>query len=164
MGNFFRITVLVITGFLFTCFSYSSEFNLADDYMQAYSEFDMKRLAEFYSDDAIFIDPTSEIWGDKAVKMYGKEQIFKRWEALFLRFDKISAAYNVKTKYHSAGHSVYTGKVKFSTVKKGEAETSTSCAFITTIISVKEGKVVEHRDYFDYDTWKASKKIGDQDC
>lgn len=140
----------------------ASESKLADEYMKAYATFDVDKLSTFYSDNAVFTDPTSEIWGEYAWNMNGKKAIVKRMKSFFSEFDKASVEYNVKEKYESAGYTIYTGKAKFAFVKKGVLETS--CLLVTTIISTNDGKVTEHRDYLDYDNLETSKKVGDQSC
>jgi ketosteroid isomerase-like protein len=60
----------------------------------------------------------------------------------------------MREKYESAGHVVYSGKVKAITESGGVLEVV--CAAVTTIITVKAGKVVEHRDYVDYTIYENS--------
>ncbi|MGH1541536.1 MAG: hypothetical protein ACRBHB_14005 [Arenicella sp.] len=161
-------TNLCLNGLIFagtalvTVAAQSSEPNVADEYMKVYANFDVNKLETFYSKNAKFKDPTSEMWGEYAWNIDGKEHIIKRMKSFFSGFESSSAKYIIREKYASAGHHVYTGKVKFSFTKEGVLETT--CMAITTIVSVKGDKVVEHRDYIDYDNLESSKKTGDQNC
>ena len=129
------LTLLLISIFIPTL-TYSNDRDIADEYMKAYSQFDLNEMTRFYTTDARFRDPTSDMWGEHA--------------------------WNIDEKYESGGHTIYTGKVKYSGLKAGEL--TTRCLLISTVVSVKDGKVVEHRDYIDYANFDIARKSGDQDC
>ena len=139
-----------------------AESNVADEYIEAYYVFDVEKIGAFYADDAKFNDPTSEIFGKYAFVQSGKLEILKGLNKFVANYDEISMAVDIKQQYESAGHNVYTGMAKVTTVKGGVLKTS--CAFLTTIISVKDEKVVEHRDYYDYKMAQKTGKTGDQNC
>ena len=155
-------TLILTTSTLVTSLAHGDALSVADNYMKAYAKFDLDAMSKFYADDAIFRDPTSDMWGDYAWNMDGKEKIISRMKAFFNDYESGSASYAIKEKYESSGHTIYTGKVKYSLTKNGELQTR--CMRISTVVSVKDGKVVEHRDYIDYANFDTSKKIGDQDC
>jgi ketosteroid isomerase-like protein len=134
----------------------------ASRYLDAYRHFDVAGMASFYEDDAVFTDPTSEIYGKDAYNMEGKDKIVKRLNGFVGMYDSISLDFRVSDTYESAGHVVFLGKAKVILVKDGSK--STMCGKLTTIISVKDEKVIEHRDYFDYDAANKNLKKGDQDC
>ncbi len=140
----------------------SRELSVADEYMKAYAIFDLKKMEKFYSTNAKFLDPTSEVWGEHAFMKHSKEEIIAGLTSFISNYDKVSLEYSIRERYESAGHNVYSGKTKVTLRKNGVIETS--CAPITTIITVKDGKVIEHRDYFDYKTAEATNRKGDQDC
>ena len=139
-----------------------AETSLADRYLDAYRDFDVQKMAEFYSDDAVFIDPTAEFWGGDGFNKQGKETVVAGLNDFVSKFDDINLDFNVDHHYEAAGYNVYTGMAKLELLKKGKL--TTSCGRLTTIVSVKEDKVIEHRDYFDYKHSKATRKKGDQDC
>ena len=152
----------LISATLISSIAHSDDAKIADAYMKAYARFDLDAMSAFYSDDAKFRDPTSDMWGEYAWNMDGKQKIIDRMKAFFADYEDSAATYAVKEKYESSGHTIYTGKVKYSLTKNGELQTR--CMRISTVVSVKDGKVVEHRDYIDYDNFDTSMKVGDQDC
>lgn len=161
MNITFRLVGLMVS-MLIASISARAESNVADEYIKAYYVFDVERIGAFYADEAKFNDPTSEIFGQYAFIQSGKFEILEGLSAYVANYDKISMAIDIKQQYESAGHNVYTGMAKVTTVKGGVLKTS--CAFLTTIISVKDKKVVEHRDYYDYKMAEKTGKTGDQNC
>ena len=157
-------SVLIATALLTTGIAQGADSSVADAYMKVYtdSKASFEELGKLYSKDVVFRDPTSDKWGEYAWNIDGRSKILEAMKTHASQFDEISISYRTQVKYTSSGHTVYTGKVKLSQVKDNVLETI--CSPITTIISVRDGKVVEHRDYVDYDTWESSKKKGDQDC
>lgn len=153
---------LLATAFALATPTQGASTNVAAEYMRAYSIFDVGALASFYSENALFRDPTSEVWGESAWNMDGKADILRRIESFASKYDNVSIDYNVREQYESAGYNVFTGKAKISYEKDGTLETR--CLLVTTIVTTKDGKVAEHRDYFDYANYEASKKAGDQIC
>lgn len=155
------IKAVLLTAALIAGAAHGDDSGIIDDYMKAFFAFDVKKLSEYYTEDAIFRDPTSEVWGEESAwNMDGKEQIMKKMNSFLSNYDEVTIQYNVKTRYESGGHHVFTGKSKVSYEKQGALETA--CVAVTSVVSVKDGKVVEHRDYYDYDNFK--KIPGDQDC
>ncbi len=123
---------------------------VADAYLKVYQVFDLEKMEPFYSEDAIFYDPTSEMWGEDGFHWRGKKEIMEGMRKLVAEFNP-KMEYIVKERYESAGHVVYSGKGRAVAVEDGA--TRISCNAVTTVITVKAGKVVEHRDYADYATY-----------
>jgi ketosteroid isomerase-like protein len=134
----------------------------ASRYLDAYRHFDVNGMASFYEDDAVFTDPTSEIYGKNAYNMEGKDKIVEKLSGFVKMYDSISLDFRVTDTYEAAGHVVFLGQAKVVLVKDGSK--STMCGKLTTIISVKAERVSEHRDYFDYEAANKSLKQGDQKC
>jgi ketosteroid isomerase-like protein len=136
---------------------------IADEYLEAYKVFDVKKMASFYQEDSVFIDPTSEIFGPKnTYTMKGQKVIVDTLSKLIEQTGGIVLDFDLKHKYEAGGHVTFIADLKLSS-GKGDNLT-TACAPITTIINIKEGKVIEHRDYFSYNQYMKTHKKGDQAC
>ena len=138
-----------------------SAMEIADAYLEVYVDFNLEKMEPFYSEDAVFIDPTSEVWGEDGFDWHGKKEVMAGMEAVVAEFNP-KVEYFIKEKYESAGHVVYTGKAKAITTVEGVIETA--CVAVTTIITVKAGKIAEHRDYVDYTTYENTDWTGNQEC
>lgn len=135
---------------------------IADQYIKAYQQFDIDKMATFYHQDSIFIDPTSAVYGEHQYHMIGKQAIIDKLTKFIKSVGKLTLDYQLEHRFEAAGHVVYQAMVK---VSSGHGDTlTTACGAITTIITIKEEKVVEHRDYFDYNNYTATNKKGQQQC
>jgi len=125
--------------------------NTASDYLAAYSTFDVEKMQPFYSDDAVFTDPTSrnQIPGFSEFTFEGKNAIIKGLGDYAAGYNSFSVHYEVKRRFESAGNVVFIADLSY------EGETKNGDRFaggapIVTVIKVKDGKIVRHTDYFDY--------------
>jgi len=135
---------------------------IADKYIIEYQKFDVDKMVNYYADDVVFIDPTSEIYGENNFHMQGKKNIVDKFTSLIKSYGQFTLKYNIKQKFETAGYVVYQGVLKSSTVN-GDS-TYSGCGAITTILTFKAGKITEHRDYFDYNGYKRTSKNADQTC
>jgi ketosteroid isomerase-like protein len=135
--------------------------DVAQRYLAAYSEFDIDRMADFYAEDAVFIDPTTEYWGEMFVAE-GRQAIVDKLKGFVGGFDEFSVTYHPEVRFDTAGYHIVSGMMKTRQVKDGDI--TTSCAPVVTIVSIKGGKVTEHRDYFDYEAGQENERAGEQDC
>ena len=131
--------------------SHPSAIEIADAYLEAYQAYDLDRLNEFYAPDAAFIDPTS-LDMSNPFNWTGKDEIVGHLRQYLENVSSATFYYDIQRKYESSGRVVYNAVGSF-TVKTPQMEISGS-APIVTIITVNDGKVIEHRDYVDYHTLK----------
>lgn len=123
---------------------------VADAYMAAYQELDEAALAGFYADDARFFDPTSyDMEGFAApFDFHGRDAILAGIATFKTDYGLVRVPYAVTTKIAGMHDVAYIGEVQSEVRVKGEMQ---RYAYpIVTIITVRDGKVIEHRDYVDY--------------
>lgn len=120
----------------------------AQDYLAAYSRMDLKALAEFYADDAAFNDPTStKVPGIGGPFVWrGRNEILAHiaeWKKSIRSLD-----YDVERIYEASGHVVFVGNVKpLTATPDGLVQYAYP---IVTVVTVADGRIVEHRDYTNY--------------
>lgn len=129
----------------------ASPIEVANAYLNAYSTFDTSIMAPFYADDAVFYDPTSskDDAGGAPIKLDGKAAILKELSDYAAQFNSFSLSYDVKQRYHANGVVVFIADLTWSLVDK-EDNAASGGAPIVTAITVKDGKVTRHVDYYDY--------------
>lgn len=128
---------------------------IADAYIDAYSAMDFDRMGSFYAEDAIFTDPTTLLYGAEGalIDIKGRDHIISMFKKYFEQLNGGGHRYETTEKYEAGGYVVYHATVHFNW-DGGRIQGS---APITTILHVVDGKIVEHRDYFDYHTATARK-------
>lgn len=129
---------------------------IAKDYLAAYSVFDFEKMRAHYSDDVLFTDPTSLVYGkdNATVDLKGKDVVLNALQKVVGQGGGGTLTFMPNHVFEAGGHVVFQGRLSFEWAGgkvKGEAP-------ITTIIRIQNGQVVEHRDYFDYRTAAASQK------
>ncbi|WP_428409364.1 nuclear transport factor 2 family protein [Hyphococcus sp.] len=143
--------------FLIAAHAHAEELNsadavsLAEDYLAAYSTFDVEKMAPFLSDDMVFADPTStEESADGGAFMFnGKEAVLKGLGDYAAQYQSFSVNYDVERQYESNGVVVFVAQLTYNLVTKDD-KTFTGAAPIVTAVTVKDGKVVKHLDLYDY--------------
>ncbi len=146
-----------IAAFSFSTISAAEDLNestariaLAKDYIAAYSTFDVTKMEPFYSDDAMFHDPTTSPPGtDGALLLTGKAAILKGLGDYAASFNRFSVEYKIERQYESNGVVVFIAQLSYMGESK-DGDKFAGSAPIVTAITVKDGKVVRHTDYFDY--------------
>lgn len=124
---------------------------IATGYLAAYSTFDVGKMAPFLSDEIVFVDPTSADQNADGgpFRFEGKAAVLKGLGDYAAQFKDFHVAYDVKRRYESEGNVVFVADLTWTVVTKDD-ETATGGAPIVTVVTVKDGKIVEHRDYYDY--------------
>lgn len=121
--------------------------DIADAYMDAYERQDFEAMRAHYAEDAVFLDPTSfdrpEV--GQRIEWQGADAITRGVGA----WGVAAADYTVDRSYASSGRVVYIGTVRVTyALETGPVSFDYP---ITTIITVADGRVAEHRDYTDFD-------------
>jgi ketosteroid isomerase-like protein len=120
----------------------------AQEYLAAYSRMDLKALEALYAEEAVFNDPTSTdvpgIGGPFA--WHGRQEVLAHigeW-----RKSIQSLNYDVERTYEASGHVVFVGEVRpLVATPEGLVQYAYP---IVTVVSLANGRVIEHRDYTDY--------------
>lgn len=123
---------------------------IADAYMAAYQELDEAVLAEFFADDARFFDPTSYDMPGFALPFdfEGRAAILAGIASFKSDYGLLRVPYVVERKIAGMHDVAYVGEVHSEVLVNGEVQ---RFAYpIVTIVKVRDGKVIEHRDYVDY--------------
>ncbi len=123
----------------------------AEDYLAAYSTFDVEKMAPFLSDDMVFADPTStDQTADGGSFMFdGKDAVLKGLGDYAAQYKSFTVSYDIERQYESNGVVVFVAQLSYNLVTKDD-KTFTGEAPIVTAITVKDGKVVKHLDLYDY--------------
>ncbi len=123
---------------------------IADNYMAAYQELDLGRIAPLLSDDARFVDPTSfDMPGFAApFDFQGRDAILAGIEGFKTNYGLVRVPYAVSHRIAGMHDVAYIGEVQ-SEVNTAQGVIRYAYPIIT-IIKVRDGLVVEHRDYVDY--------------
>lgn len=117
-------------------------------YLDAYARLDLVALERFYAEDAAFNDPTSEAVADIGGPFIwrGRREILAgigRW-----KLSTKSLNYRLDRVYEASNHVVFVGEVL--PLVAGANGTTQYAYPIVTIVTIANGKVVEHRDYTNY--------------
>ena len=136
---------------------------VADAYMQAYQAQDHDAMERLYAEDAVFIDPTSVDAGlpNGPVMWSGRREIMAHLRPKDGVESSLVLDYDVYTKFEHSGVVVYAANVSY--VYETEDQTWNGLTPVITVISVRDGKVVEHRDYTDYTTGNQNAEIVEAD-
>jgi len=139
---------------------YASDFELANKYIERYSVFDVEALSDFYSDDAVFKDLTTEGF-KKPFLLEGKKEILKKFSTSFFQ-NRFTLKYTATEKFESSDHHVFISEVVARTKK--DDSVSYSCGKVVSIVKIANDKVVSHIDYADYDAFNKSSKNANNTC
>ena len=129
----------------------SETVTIAEDYIAAYSTFDVSVMEPFFADDMIFFDPTSSSQNADGgpLRFEGKDAVMKGLGDVAGQYASFSLNYSVERHYESQGVVVFVAMLTYEGETK-DGQTFEGGAPIVTAITVKDGKVVRHIDYFDY--------------
>ena len=125
--------------------------SIAEDYLAAYSSFEVSAMAPFLADDMKFNDPTSlgQAPGGGAFQFDGKAEVLEKLGAFADGFNSFSVSYDVERRYESAGVVVFVAQLGFAGETK-EGNSFEGTAPIVTAVTVTDGKISAHYDFYDY--------------
>ncbi|MEM1247593.1 MAG: nuclear transport factor 2 family protein [Acidobacteriota bacterium] len=123
---------------------------LVERYLEAYERLDAEAMGSFYSDSVRFVDPTSEKTPLVTPYVYeGKEDVVRMLSTVSQFYERLEL--DVVRIWESSGHVVVVantqGVLRQTDASGRPIELSSQ---IVTVLLVEGGKIVEHRDYFDY--------------
>jgi ketosteroid isomerase-like protein len=124
---------------------------VADRYVDAYEAMDLDVLTAFYTDETILEDPTASAFGQE-VRLTGAAAIRPFLEQAFTGVTSLRL--DVSRRFASGPYAIINGVGYYSvpgTTVGVQDETYEVWADFTFILEVREGKIVRHTDYVDYD-------------
>lgn len=123
---------------------------VAERYFKNYARLGFDSMAVDMANDYSFEDPTARILF-QGLRINGKEQAIENFKKNYTFFN---VSIPVTRTYFSGNYGVFEGVYKFS-VNVPNNETMSFEIPIVVIIKVENGKVIEHRDFADYQAYIA---------
>ena len=125
---------------------------IAEDYIAAYSTFDVDVIEPFIADDAIFSDPTSKDQNASGGQFMfvGKKAILKGLGEYAAQYKSFTLVYDVERRYVANNVVVFVAQLTYTVIALDD-QVYTDTAPIVTAITVKDSKVKQHIDLYDYD-------------
>ena len=130
----------------------SSSVDIAQAYLDAYSTFDMSLVEPFLAEDAVFRDDTSTVQAASGGPFHfvGKDAYLKGLGDYVAQFEYFRVDYDVRRRWESNDIVVFVADLTYEGKAADSPEFSGSLAAVT-VITVRDGKVVLHKDYLDYE-------------
>lgn len=129
----------------------SAAMQVALEYIEAYGAFDLDKVEALYGEDAVFTDPTSFDFKDFGAPYHweGRAAIMLQLRKLKSEQGVVSVRYSPSQVFEASGRVVFVADLRpVYETKEGVVRTEVP---VVTIVTVREGRVIEHRDYADYD-------------
>lgn len=124
---------------------------LAKQYLKAYSTFDATKFGPYLAEDTVFTDPTStDQNADGGPFVFeGKETVIKELSDYAGQYQRFSLNYDFERIYESNGVVVFVANLGYELETK-DGRSAEGAAPIVTAITVRDGKIAGHTDYYDY--------------
>lgn len=120
--------------------------SVATKYFNSYMAMDWERLEALAHDDISFDDPTAELlFGEK--RPVGKAAVMKNFRDTYASLTRMSP--KLTRSFFSGNFGVFEMDLTFGFKNRQNGETLIVMPLVV-VITVKDGKVVAHRDYGDY--------------
>lgn len=123
--------------------------DLASKYFDLYMGLDWDKLESLMHAEISFDDPTAELaigWQ----KVAGKENVIKHFKTNYGAITKMTP--NLRRSFFSGDVAVFEMDFEFS-FKNTKNEIVTIKMPLITILKIKDGKIIEHKDYGDYNEY-----------
>lgn len=124
---------------------------LARAYMAAYSELDLDAMEGFLAEDVIFTDQTST---DPAhpggIDLLGRDALRQTLDDFIAQYQPITLGFEWETVFESNSRVVFIGHVNALYPTEDPAQRFRWRSRQVTVLTVDNGRVVEHRDYANY--------------
>ena len=131
---------------------------LASQYMQAYSDWDIDAMSALHSDEVRFDDPTATEAFGRSFAHQGKTQVNAFLTGIFTDDKPKHLAFKVQQQFVSGNHVVIHSTFESVLPKGWYGERATGPVFvaipITTVLVFKDNKVISHTDFADYDSYQ----------
>ena len=163
MKSRFTINFLLVLGFLSVCFSSFAQQQqnfeqtttateeLCNNYILAYFNMNFVEMADYMHDEFSFQDPTASL-------LFGWQFVTPKDSALHFFKTNYSSLLEMKPnftrKFFSGEHAVYEMDLVFSFYVNEQKDSVSINMPLVTILSLKDNKVIAHRDYGDYRAYR----------
>lgn len=126
--------------------------HIAREYMAAYSAVDWDTMEGFLAGNAVFDDPTAlgEDIGVDGLHHEGREAMMTALRAFADTYHPIELGFVWDTVFESNGRVVFMGEVNALYPTETEGQTFRWHAPQVTVITVRDGQVIQHQDYANY--------------
>lgn len=132
--------------------------DIALQYMKAYSAWDVAKMKTFYSDSIQFKDPTAVETFNSNYDAIGKEKVAAIFKGVFPDALPEYVSFNVKEHFKSGSFVVINSTFQLILPKSWNGDTASEKIFVSvpmvTILRFKNQKIISHKDYVDYDSYK----------
>ncbi len=120
---------------------------VATEYFKQYFELKFDKMANLMHDSISFADPTAElVFGGK--KIEGKENVLKNFKTAYASITEINP--EISRKIFSGNIAIIESIIQWKFINKQTNKTFEIEMPLIVILTIKNGKVVKHRDYGDY--------------
>lgn len=139
---------------------HETQLALAQAYLRAYQDQDMPALAEFWTSESVWQDPTGAEIGASAEPVRGAENIRAHLTAVCAGIKELR--FDLPQRFTSGAQVVCIGRFSFVLEARGAGSSADIPFSMDTVIilELKEGKVVRHTDYADFSSWRAQYEAG----
>lgn len=136
--------------------------SVAREYLETFYRLDYEKLADFYTEKSLWVDPSTKVVnpdpGYVVPGSVGGARIISDLQTGFAGvFD---ASYTFERSFYSGGFAVIFGSYNYRIPARyfvGLAHSNKIFEFtipMNTILTIKDGKVLEHREYGDWTSWQ----------
>ncbi len=122
---------------------------VAQAYIQAYSEADVDAMAPYMAEDIVFEDQTNPN-PDFQSEYVGKAAVLEMIQGFVTRSGVIELGFDFPVVFESNGRIVFSGTVNVHSAPPGAEHAYKWRARQVTILTIEDGKVVHHEDFADY--------------
>lgn len=134
---------------------------IAKDYLKMYSRNDLNGMEKYYTDTSNFIDPTAnDAFNTNQYVGKGKESVLKTFKEVFDSTKDTYFNFDLKTTFYSGNYVMMNST--FSMILPdtwSEGKNVYVSIPVLTILKIKNGKILEHIDYANYDLYKKQIKL-----
>jgi ketosteroid isomerase-like protein len=124
---------------------------IIDAYMAAYSAADFDAMERFMAEDVVFTDPTAVGMGETGLLHHGRDEIMAALREFDAQYNPIGLNFAWDTAYESNDRYVFMGRVNATYPVEQEGMVFRWSAPQTTVIHLRDGRVVEQFDFVDYE-------------
>lgn len=124
---------------------------IIDAYMAAYSAADFEAMEPFMAEDVVFSDPTATGLGETGLLHHSRDEIMAALREFDAQYNPIALNFEWDTIFESNDRYVFMGRVNAIYPVDQEGMVFRWSAPQTTVIHLRDGRVVEQYDFADYE-------------
>ena len=144
-------TALAVTGAAAHAQEMSEAESVARAYMDAYSRIDLDAMASFVADDVLFVDATATGTGNPdGLSGEGREAMRALLQDFVDQYHPIELGFVWDDVFESNSRVIFIGHVNALYPTQDPAQRFRWRSQQVTVVTVEDGRVVEHRDYANY--------------